>query len=153
VSGLGVFVSQSTGQNEKQILSEAERTLGAAMKTLATELRCIDAADYAAFIRIGQWANLRSIVHSSAELHFKPGTIELAEVGEVELGWFTPPLITLPMKFRHGGVRVYFRLRLAALSAAVEVESIAVEDAAGDLNLRLRDALCEASVNPVIAPD
>ncbi len=93
-------------------------------------------------------ANLRSLVQSSAELHFKPGTLELAEVGEIELGWLKPPLITLPMKFRHGGVRVYFRLRLAALSAAVEVELITVENGAGggDLNLKLEDALREARI-------
>ncbi len=116
------------------------------MKDLASELRLIDATDFAAFIRIGHMANLRSLVQSSAELHFKPGTLELAELGEIELGWFKPPLITLPMKFRHGGVRVYFRLRLAALSAAVEVESITVEnEAAGeDLNLKLEAALREA---------
>ena len=81
-------------------LAEIERTLGAALKDLASELRLIDATDFAAFIRIGHMANLRSLVQSSAELHFKPGTLELAELGEIELGWFKPPLITLPMKFR-----------------------------------------------------
>jgi len=127
-------------------LAEIERTLGAALKDLASELRLIDATDYAAFIRIGHMANLRSLVQSSAELHFKPGTLELAELGEIDLGWFKPPLITLPMKFRHSGVRVYFRLRLAALVAAVEVESITAENGVEgeDLNLKLRDALRDA---------
>ena len=130
-------------------LAEVERTLGAGLKDVASELRLIDAADFAAFIRIGHMANLRSLVHSSAELHFKPGTLELAELGEIELGWFKPPLVTLPMKFRHCGVRVYFRLRLAALSAAVEVESITAENGAagGDLNLKLKDALQDARVD------
>ncbi len=127
-------------------IAEIEQTLGAGLKDLASELRIIDAADFAAFIRIGHMANLRSLVHSSAELHFKPGTLELAEVGEMELGWSKPPLIILPMKFRYGGVRVYFRLRLAALSASVEVESITEETGAGgdDLNERLRAALQDA---------
>jgi hypothetical protein len=127
-------------------IAQAEMTLGAGLKDLASELRLIDAADFTAFIRIGQMANLRSLVHSSAELHFKPGALELAEVGEIELNWFQPPLITLPMKFRYGGVRVYFRLRLAALSAAVEVESITAENGAlgEDLNRMLKDALQEA---------
>ena len=129
-------------------LAEIERTLGAGLKDLASELRLIDATDFAAFIRIGHMANLRSLVQSSAELHFKPGTLELAELGEIELGWFKPPLITLPMKFRHSGVRVYFRLRLAALSAAVEVESITAEDGSReDLHLKLRDALLDARSN------
>jgi len=140
----GVFSPESLASSVP--LAEIERTLGAALKDLASELRLIDATDYAAFIRIGHMANLRSLVQSSAELHFKPGTLELAELGEIDLGWFKPPLITLPMKFRHRGVRVYFRLRLAALSAAVEVESIAAESGAEveDLNLKLREALRDA---------
>lgn len=127
-------------------LAEIERTLGTGLKDVASELRLVDAADFAAFIRIGHMANLRSLVQSSAELHFKPGTLELAELGEIELGWSKPPLITLPMKFRHRGVRVYFRLRLAAHSASVEVESIKAENGAKgrELTLQLQDALQDA---------
>ncbi len=129
-------------------IAEIERTLGAALRDFASELRLADAADFAAFIRIGHMPNLLSLVQSSAELYFKPGTIELAELGELELGWSAPPLITLPMKFRHAGVRIYFRLQLAALSAAVEVESIVTEDGATgpDLNRRLADALASARI-------
>jgi hypothetical protein len=128
--------------------SGIERTLGAALRDFASELRLADAADFAAFIRIGHMPNLQSLVQSSAELYFKPGTLELAEPGELDLDWSQPPLITLPMKFRHAGVRVYFRLRLAAASAAVEVESIAAEDgAAGDDLLRsLEVALASARI-------
>ena len=146
VTSQGAFALESIMNSVP--LAEIERTLGASLKDLASELRLIDATDFAAFIRIGQMANLRSLVQSSAELHFKPGTLELAELGEIELGWLKPPLITLPMKFRHSGVRVYFRLRLAALSAAVEVESITAENGVQgeDLNLKLRDALRDARV-------
>ncbi len=148
----GAFAPESAMSSDQ--MAEIERTLGGSLKDLASELRLIDATDFAAFIRIGHMANLRSLVQSSAELHFKPGTLELAEVGEVELGWFKPPLITLPMKFRHGGVRVYFRLRLAALAAAVEVELITVENGVGgeDLNLRLRDALRDARADRASPP-
>ena len=99
-------------------------------------------------------ANLRSLVQPSAELHFKPGTLELAELGEIDLGWLKPPLITLPMKFRHSGVRVYFRLRLAALVAAVEVELITAENGVEgeDLNLKLREALREARADRPTPP-
>jgi hypothetical protein len=126
-----------------QDFTALEEALGTALRDFASELRLTDAADLAAFIRLGQMANLRSIVQSSAELFFKPGTIELAEPGEIELGWFAPPLITLPMTFEHKGVKVYFRLRLAALSAAVEIESAAAWDGAEDdrLLLRLQEAL------------
>ena len=127
-------------------LSRVERTLGAALRDFASELRLADAADFAAFIRLGHMPNLQSLVQSSAELYFKPGTLELAEPGELDLDWSRPPLITLPMKFRDAGVRVYFRLRLAAAFAAVEVESIAAENGAAgdDLQRSLEQALASA---------
>jgi len=70
-AGLGDTILKSAPQDAGEI----ERTLGAGLKELASELRLIDAADFAAFIRIGHMANLRSLVHSSAELHFKPGAL------------------------------------------------------------------------------
>jgi len=144
----GVLAPERLLAGVPENIAEIERTLGAALRDFASELRLADAADFAAFIRIGQMANLKSLVQSSAELYFKPGTLELAEPGELELDWFAPPLVTLPMRFRHAGVRVYFRLRLAALSAAVEVESITVEDGAAgdDLNGRLAGALESARI-------
>ena len=66
-------------------ISGIERTLGAALRDFASELRLADAADFAAFIRIGHMANLQSLVQSSVELYFKPGTLELAEPGELDL--------------------------------------------------------------------
>jgi hypothetical protein len=143
MSAPGLFPADGTGMPLRQDFSAMEETLGTALRDFASELRLTDAADFAAFIRLGQMANLRSIVQSSAELFFKPGTIELAEPGEIELGWFAPPLITLPMTFQHQGVKVYFRLRLAALSAAVEIESAAAPDGAegARLLLQLEEAL------------
>ncbi len=139
---------QEHGIDTPEDIAEIEQTLAAALRDFASELRLADAADFAAFIRVGHMPNLLSMVQSSAELYFKPGTIELAEPGELELGWSAPPLITLPMKFRYAGVRVYFRLRLAALSAAVEVESVMAEDGASgpNLNRRLADALAGARI-------
>jgi hypothetical protein len=139
----GVFIPASMRLAVTQDFAALEQTLGTALRNFASELRLTDAADFAAFIRLGQMANLRSIVQSSAELFFKPGTLELAEPGELELGWLAPPVITLPMTFRHRDVKIYFRLRLAALSAAVEVESAAASDGAGggSLLLRLQEAL------------
>jgi hypothetical protein len=150
----GLFIPDSIRLAAPKEFAAIEETLGTALRDFASELRLTDAADFAAFIRLGQMANLRSIVQSSAELFFKPGTLELAEPGEIELGWFAPPLITLPMRFRHKGVRFYFRLRLAALSAAIEVESGAASDGAeGErLHLQLQKALHDArAVQPVPA--
>ncbi len=140
--------AQDAAHAAPQDIAEIERTLGAALRDFASELRLADAADFAAFIRMGHMANLRSLVQSSAELYFKPGTLELAEPGELDLGWFSPPQVTLPMKFKHAGVRVYFRLRLAAISAAVEVESITAKDAAEGtgLNRSLQAALDAARI-------
>ena len=117
-----VFAGNDTLETRPLDLHDMERTLGEALRDFASELRLADAADFAAFIRIGHMPNLRSIVRSAAELHYKPGTLDLAEPGELELGWLSPPLVTLPMILRHRGLRVYFRLRLAALFAAVEIE-------------------------------
>lgn len=144
----GVFTTENARHTVPGEISKIEQTLGAALQDLASELRLIDAADYAAFIRIGHMANLRSLVHSSAEMHFRPGTVELAELGDIEMGWLKPPLITLPMIFRNRGVRVYFRIRLGPFLASVEVESIAADDnlSAGDLNLRLNEALHDARI-------
>ncbi|MBJ7542658.1 hypothetical protein JDN41_03705 [Rhodomicrobium udaipurense] len=127
-----------------------ERILGAALAGFASDLRLVDALDFAAFIRIGQMANLRSLVHSSAEPYFKPGTIELCELGQALLSWAEPPEILLPMTFRHAGVRVYFRLRLAARSASVELESVAIEDDdSGRLEARLTNAVESATLQPL----
>jgi hypothetical protein len=143
----GIFIKDDAIQTLPANLSEMERTLGEALREFASELRLADAADFAAFIRIGHIANLRAIVRSAAELYFKPGTLDLAELGELELGWLSPPLVTLPMTFRHRGLRVYFCLRLAALSAAVEVESIGAGDPSTvDLHGALREALDEARI-------
>jgi hypothetical protein len=142
----GLTAPSNILENSPEDLSEFERTLGAALRDFASELRLADAADFAAFIRIGHMANMQSLVQSSAELYFEPGMLELAEPGELELGWSQPPLVTLPMKFRNAGVRVYFRLRLAAASAAVEVESITAESGATgeELHRSLQDALAKA---------
>ena len=88
----GLTAPPNVLESAPENLSEIERTLGAALRDFASELRLADAADFAAFIRIGHMANLQSLVQSSAELYFKPGTLELAEPGELELGWSQPPL-------------------------------------------------------------
>ncbi len=62
----------------------------AALHGFASELKLTDAADFAAFIRIGHMPNLQSLVQSSAELYFKPGTLELAELESLSLGGRRP---------------------------------------------------------------
>jgi hypothetical protein len=145
----GAFFVESAPDLEVDFAA-MERILGAALAGFASDLRLVDALDFAAFIRIGQMANLRSLVHSSAEPYFKPGTIELCELGQALLSWAEPPEFLLPMTFRHAGVRVYFRLRLAARSASVELESVAIEDDdSGHLEARLTHAVESAALQPM----
>ena len=144
-----IFIGQNLIQEDAPArIAGIERTLGEAMKELATDLRLTDAADFAALIRMGHSANLKCLVHSSMELHFKPGTMEIAGHGELELGWHAPPVFILPLRFRNRGVLILFRLRLGAYSASVEIDWAAVDDSiAGiDLDLSLREALDDARI-------
>jgi hypothetical protein len=139
--------SKTRIQLSRTELIKIEETLGESITGFASELRLTEAADFVTFIRIGQMANLRNIVHSSAEMHFKQGTLELAELGEAEFTWTGPPAIILPMKFKHAGISVYFKLRLAALCATVDVLSVDAEhgsNAYEELSQRFRLALQEA---------
>jgi hypothetical protein len=131
----------------KNDLLQIEQILAGNIAGLASELRLTDAADFVTFIRIGQMANLRNIVQSSAELHFEAETLELTELGEAESTWTAPPAITLPMKFSHGGISVYFKLRLAARCAAIEVLSVKADfniEAPEELNRLVHRALQQA---------
>ena len=130
-------------------IDQIERALGESLTGVASELRLVDAADFIAFIRMRQTANLRNIVQSSTELHFKPGTLRLAEEAASESGWATPPLIALPMEFQHGGVRVYFKLELAAHAAAVALQSVVAEAGVSEfreIEIKLHDALRDAKI-------
>lgn len=54
---LGLSV-QEHGLDKTEVFAEVERMLGAAVRDFASELRLADAADFAAFIRIGHMPNL-----------------------------------------------------------------------------------------------
>jgi hypothetical protein len=137
---------------EARELAEVERLLGTALSGFASELRLFDAADLAAFIRLGQFANLRSLVASAAELYFKPGTLDLAELGDADLDWFRPPIIALALIFAQSGVRVSFTLRLAALTASIEVSAAAADCAsAAELPAQVGRALAEARLSDLTA--
>lgn len=133
----------------KRELAELEQTLGKHLTGVASELRLVDVADFIAFIRTGQIANLSNIVQSSTELYFKPGTLSLEAHAEAELAWDDLPVITLPMHFRHGAVHAYFKLRLAAEGASVALEALAADAGIsypGGLSGRLAAALDQARI-------
>ena len=106
----------------RQYHDEREMALALALKEVADELRLIDALDLVAFIRTGQFGNVRSLVNASTEMYFKPGTMSFADSGDVTLNWTGEPAVVLNMQFRHGMVDVFFRLLLESEQAGVEIE-------------------------------
>lgn len=111
---------------------DRERALADGIKDVASELRLIDAADFIAFIRTEQFANIKSLVTSSTEMYFKPGTISFGLSGDVVLKWGAPPAVVLDMEFHHQQVNVYFRLLLEAVHAGVEIDYISFEQSSND---------------------
>jgi hypothetical protein len=131
---------------------EREKALAEGIKDVASELRAVDAADYIAFIRTEQFANVRSLVNSSTELFFKPGTISFGSSAEIDVRWGRPPSVILDMEFRHFDLNVYFRLFLGALQAAVEITFISFGKGALDPEentSRLIRAIADARIAPL----
>ncbi len=108
----------------RQYHDEREMALALALKEVAAELRLIDAVDLVAFIRTGQFGNVRSLVNASTEMYFKPGTMSFADSGDVSLNWTGEPSVVLNMQFHHRRVDVFFRLLLESEQAGVEIEYI-----------------------------
>ncbi len=130
---------------------EREKALAEGIKEVAAELRLIDVADFVAFIRMEQFGNVASLVNSSTELFFKPGTLTFGLSGDVELSWGGTPVVMLDMEFRHMGVNVYFRLALEALQAGIEINYITFDDGSQDPDQntqRLMEAIADARLAP-----
>lgn len=131
-------------------LREREQALAESLREVAGELRLIDPADFIAYIRAEQFANIRTLVHSSTEMFFKPDTIRFGASADVVVGWGRAPSILLDMEFHHRKVDVYFRLLLEALTAGVEINYIAFQtsesnpdDNTRQLRLAIEDARLE----------
>ena len=106
------------------MMTSAKWRLLSRLKEVAAELRLIEAVDLVAFIRTGQFGNVRSLVNASTEMYFKPGTMSFAESGDVSLNWTGEPSVVLNMEFHHRRVDVFFRLMLESEQAGVEIEYI-----------------------------
>jgi len=130
---------------------EREKALAEGLRDVATELRLIDPADLIAFIRTEQFGNLRTLVNSSTEMFFKPGTITFGLSGEVDLPWGCAPTISLDMEFHHFNVSAYFRLVLRSLQAGIEISYVSFEGGSEDPDkntARLIDAIEDARLVP-----
>lgn len=131
---------------------EREKALADGLRDVATELRLIDPADFIAYIRTEQFGNLRTLVNSSTEMFFKPGTITFGLSGEVDLPWGCAPTISLDMEFHHLNVSAYFRLVLRSLRAGVEISYVQFDGPSEDPDrntARLVEAIEDARLVPV----
>lgn len=104
-----------------------EILVAAAVGDVVAELRLVDPADYAAFIRLEHFATLSDLVESAAELYFMPGTVRLGHGAEVHMGWTETPRVVLDLELRPAGATVYFSLSLEADKASVEVHYVAFD--------------------------
>jgi hypothetical protein len=136
----------------KDYSREREKALADGLRDVASELRLIDPADFIAYIRTEQFGNLRTLVNSSTEMFFKPGTITFGLSGEVDLPWGCAPCISLDMEFHHLNASVYFRLVLRALHAGVEISYVSFDGGSEDPDrntARLVEAIEDARIVPV----
>jgi hypothetical protein len=130
---------------------EREKALADGLRDVACELRMVEPADFITFIKTEQFGNLRTLVNSSTEMFFKPGTICFGLSGEIDLEWGTSPCITLDMEFHHMGVSAYFRLVLWSFQAGVEINYVTFKDSSpvpDENTLRLVNAIADARLVP-----
>lgn len=130
---------------------EREKALADGLRDVASELRMVEPADFIAFIKTEQFGNLRTLVNSSTEMFFKPGTICFGLSGEVELEWGSAPSISLDMEFHNEGVSAYFRLVLWSLEAGVEINYLTFKNSSPDPDEnteRLVSAIANARLVP-----
>lgn len=133
---------------------EREMALAEGLRDVASELRLIEAADLIAFIRTEQFGNIATLVASSAECYFLPGTLKFGNSGDINVRWGGAPVVNLDMEFQNLGVNVYFRLQLEALQAGVEITYISFDASAPDPDAntrRLVEAIADARVTPLRA--
>jgi hypothetical protein len=104
--------------------AKREKIIAEGVRSLAAELRMIDVVDLAAYLHTLNFANIGDLIASAVELHFKPRTLRFGHAGEIKLGWYGRPVVSLDMEFHHLGIGAYFRLILDAFTAGVEITYI-----------------------------
>lgn len=109
-------------------LSTRERILARAMVPLADDLRLLDLEHLIAIGGTHKHRNVESLVSSSIEFAFKPGTISFVRVSGADLAWDRRPRISLDLEFSHSEMSVHFRLHLESMIAAVEIDYLRFED-------------------------
>ena len=120
-----------------------EKLIADAIRGVAIELRAVDAVDLVSYIHASKFANVGDLIDSSIELHFKPGTVRFSYSGDVRLDWFGKPVVGLDMEFHAGGVAVFFRMMLDALTVGVDLRHISRGGGACSI-AQLEDAIASA---------
>lgn len=105
-------------------IADQERIIGDAINSFSAEMRLINVVDLIAYLRMEQFDNIDSLVQSSAENFFLPGTLRFGRSGHVELDWNRAPTVILNMEFEQSDVRSYFQLKLSDKFAVVELDYI-----------------------------
>ncbi len=81
---------------------EREKALADGLEGCRVGLRMMEPADFITFIQTEQFGNLRTLVNSSTEMFFKPGTILFRSFGGDRIcRWGCSPCISLDMEFHH----------------------------------------------------
>lgn len=127
---------------ERQIA--CERIIASALQPVATELRMVDLHHWIAYIHNGDDANLRDLVVSSAELHFKPGAIDFSGFAESVTGWADSPEIHLNIELNLDEVTAFLQLKLRNTSASVDLLALSGDTDSDDLPARLSAAIAQA---------
>jgi hypothetical protein len=122
--GQAMTVGSNSSKPHDDHLLAREKALAHTIKEVAAELRLVDVVDFIAYIRNEQFANIEDLVNSSAELHFKPGTLTFGWAADLAVDWSAPPKIKLDMEFRHLAVSIFFCLMLEARQASVDIHCV-----------------------------
>lgn len=111
---------------------QREEIVAKALRSVASELRLIDAADLIALLRLECHSNLADLVASAAELFFQPGTVNFGIGGDYRLDWGSTPEVTLDLELKPDGMTVFARLTLLESHGALEINHIVFDDPSAD---------------------
>ena len=138
------------GVPSESIPRACEQALAEALADVATELRLINVIDLIGYVHGQRYGNIQDLIHSSAELYFKQGSLRYACAAEADVRWEAPPSVSLGMEFRWRGATAFFRLQLEATSASIDIHHLALDTpgAAEDLPSRFASALADARLRP-----
>lgn len=106
-----------------QTASRAALLADALVETVE-ELRLIEPGDMIGYIRGCKWATIADLVQSSAELSFRDGTLSFACMADFQVGWATPPSISLDLEFQTKAVSIFFTLLLGRRDSTVEIRNV-----------------------------